>query len=162
MSISGIGRSGGFDISKMASTIASDMVKKFDANGDGSIDKKEFVSGLAAKGVSADVAAKQFDSIDAKKTGKINQTDIESAIKAGKGGPPPGGRPPGGMPPGGAGKAGASSTASSSKTYDKKDLNQDGTVTAEEELIYDLKNSAATSADEKTTTQKAGNINVTA
>ncbi len=35
--------------------------------------------------------------------------------------------------------AGASS-ASSTKTYDKKDLNKDGTVSAYEELVYAMKN----------------------
>jgi len=165
MSINGIGSAGGFDLSKMASTIASKMVKNLDTNKDGSIDKKEFVSGLTAKGISADEAGKQFDNIDTKHTGKINQADIESAIKVsdGKGRPPPGGRPTGGQPSGGTGQTGGSSTTNSSKTYDKRDLNKDGTVTAEEQLVYDFKHPAVASTDQKTTTQKLGsNVNVTA
>ena len=174
MSVSGIGSPGGFDVSKMASTIASKVVKNLDSNGDGTLDKKEFVAGLTANGVSAADAAKQFDSIDTKKTGKISQADIESAIKAsvgnggpppgGKAGPPPGGGPAGGPPPGGAGKAGGStSTGASSKTYDKMDLNQDGTVSSVEELVYELKHSAVASSDSKPSAQKLGNnINVTA
>ena len=170
MAINGIGSAGGFDLSKMASNIASRMVKNLDANKDGSIDKKEFVAGLTAKGISADEAGKQFDSIDTKKTGKISQADIESAIKAngGKGAPPPGGPPPGGGPKGGKGaggaaQAGGASTTSSSKSYDAKDLNTDGTVTAEEELVYDLKHPAVATTDKGTTTQNLGNnVNVTA
>ena len=170
MSINGIGSASGFDLSKMASNIASGMVKNLDTDKDGSIDKKEFVAGLTAKGISADEAGEQFDSIDTKKTGKISQADIESAIKAngGRGGPPPGGPPPGGGPeggsgPGGAVKAGGESTTSSSKSYDAKDLNKDGTVTADEELIYDLKHPAIASTDSGATTQKLGNnVNTTA
>lgn len=169
MSVSGIGSPGGFDVSTMVSTIASKVVKNLDSNGDGTLDKKEFVAGLTANGVSATDAANQFDSIDTKKTGKISQADIESAIKAsiGNGGSPPGGKagpPPGGGPAGGAGKAGGStSTGASSKTYDKMDLNQDGTVSSVEELVYELKHSAIASSDSKPSAQKLGNnINVTA
>jgi hypothetical protein len=174
MSVSGIGSPGGFDVSKMASTIASKVVKNLDSNGDGTLDKKEFVAGLTANGVSAADAAKQFDSIDTKKTGTISQADIESAIKVsiGNGGPPPGGKggpphsggPTGGPPPSGAGQAGGSSTTgASSKTYDKKDLNQDGTVSSVEELVYDLKHGAVSSSNNKPSAQTLGsNINVTA
>lgn len=46
---------------------------------------------------------------------------------------------------GGAKSSAAASTSSSSstKTYDKKDTNQDGTVSAYEELVYDMKHPAA-------------------
>lgn len=48
---------------------------------------------------------------------------------------------------GGAKPAAASASASSSaKTYDKKDTNQDGTVSAYEELVYDMKHPAAQDA----------------
>jgi hypothetical protein len=172
MSISGIGSAGGFDVSKMASTIASKMEKNLDTNSDGTLDKKEFVAGLTANGVSAADAAKQFDSIDTKKTGKITQADIESAIKSnivkgdpppgGKSGPPPGAAAAGGHGPGGAGQTGGSATTST-KTYDKADLNQDGTVTSVETLIYELKHPVVASSDNKTTTQKPGsNVNVNA
>ena len=171
MSISGIGSTGGFDVSKLASSIASKMLKNLDTNGDGTLDKKEFVAGLTANGVSAADAAKQFDSIDTKKTGKTTQADIESTIKSSiaKGGPPPGGKgdpppsggPAGGHAPGGAGPAGGASKTSSSKTYDKMDLNQDGTVTSEEVLVYELKHPVVASSDNKTTTQKLGsNVDV--
>lgn len=170
MSISGIGSPGGLDVSKMASTIASKVVKNLDSNGDGTLEKKEFVAGLTANGISAADAAKQFDSIDTKKTGKISQTDIESAIKSsiakggpppgGKNGPPPGGGAAGGHGPGGAGQTGGSATTST-KTYDKEDINQDGTVTSAEALVYALKHPAEASSSNKTPTEKPGsNVNV--
>lgn len=174
MSVSGIGNAGGFDPAKMASTIAAKVVKNLDTNGDGNLDKNEFVSGLTTNGISAADAAKQFDSIDTKKTGKISQADIESAIKVsigkggpppgGKSGPPPGGGPAGGPPPGGAGKTGSSSaSSSSSKNYDKMDLNQDGTVSSMEALVYEFKHGDVASSDSKSSTQKLGNnLDVTA
>ena len=167
MAVSGIGSTGGFDLSKNASQIATAIVKKLDSNGDGSISKKEFVSGLTAKGISATDAAKQFDALDTSKSGKISKTDLEAAIKAtgGKpaGSPPPGGPPPGGPPPAGGhsgGKSASSSTSrassSTAKTYDKKDSNQDGTVSAAEELTYDIKHPTAKSAAQSSS--QPGNI----
>ena len=72
----GSGGAGGFDISKMAASVASRMMNQLDTNKDGKLDKAEFVSGLVAKGVSADAASKQFDAIDTKKTGTITKADI--------------------------------------------------------------------------------------
>jgi hypothetical protein len=49
---------------------------------------------------------------------------------------------------GGAKPAAASSSSSSStKTYDKKDTNKDGTVSAYEELVYDMKHPATQDND---------------
>jgi hypothetical protein len=46
----------------------------------------------------------------------------------------------GGAPPNGAKQSsGASDSSSSNKVYDKKDLNKDGTVSAEEEILYSIK-----------------------
>lgn len=173
MSVSGIGSGGGFEVSKMASTIASKVVKNLDANGDGSLDKKEFITGLTAKGVSADDAEKQFDRIDTKKTGTITQADLESDIKntIGKGGPPPGGKggpPPSGGPTGastagGAGQANGSASTNSAKTYDKADANKDGTVTSMEALVYQLKHPAVAPSDNNAATQRlGGNVDVQA
>jgi EF hand len=133
MSISAIGGSGGFDVSKMASKIVKDL----DANGDGSIDKAEFTKGMAAKGMSADEASKKFDSVDTKKTGKITQSDIEKDLKNNA--------PKGHPPSGGAGKSGGASS-NSSTTYDVKDTNKDGKVSAMEELVYEIKNAAKSSS----------------
>jgi hypothetical protein len=152
MSIGAIGSSGGFDVSQMASKI----VKDFDKNSDGSIDKSEFTSGLVSKGMSEEDAAKKFDSIDTQKTGKISQGDIEADLKAnvkntsGHSGPPPSG---------GAGKAGGTTQGSNSKTYDAKDTNKDGTVSAMEELIYEIKNSSKEGAkvSDASTTESINN-----
>lgn len=133
MSVSGIGRLGGFDASKMASKI----VKELDKNGNGSIDKAEFTKGMVAKGMSEDEAAKKFGSIDTKNTGKISQSEIENDIKSNvkQGGDTSGGRPPSRGKPSGASENGSTS-------YDVKDTNKDGTVSAAEELIYDIKHAA--------------------
>ena len=49
----------------------------------------------------------------------------------------------GGAPPGGGKQSSSTSESSNStKSYDKRDLNKDGTVSAEEELLYDLKHPA--------------------
>lgn len=122
VSTSGIGGAGSFDPSKFA----SNLVKKLDTNEDGSLDKTEFVNGLTSAGVSAEDAAKKFDSIDTKKAGKITQADIEADIKSDNGGAPPAAKPQ------------VAASAGSSTDYDKKDANKDGTVSGMEELIYDL------------------------
>jgi len=49
----------------------------------------------------------------------------------------------GSQPQNGAKQSGGASTASSSKTYDKKDLNEDGTVTALEKLMYEIEHPEA-------------------
>ncbi len=149
MSINGIGSSGSFDASKMASQI----VKKLDANGDGSVDKSEFIKGMATKGISADEASKKFDSIDTNKTGKITQSDIESDIKSTV---KKGSGSAGGHPSGTAGKSGGASQSSSSTSYDVKDTNKDGTVSAVEELVYDMKHaSSSTSKTSDTSTNQS-------
>jgi hypothetical protein len=161
MSISAVSRSApsAADISSFAARI----IKKTDTNGDGSVDKQEFVTGLAAKGVSAADAAKQFDSLDTQKTGKLTQSDIESDLKAKgpQGAAPAGARPSGSPPGGGAGKAeggggstsgtsASSSSSSSSTNYDVKDTNKDGTVSAVEALVYEIAHPAASTTSATT------------
>jgi Ca2+-binding EF-hand superfamily protein len=123
--------------------MAARMMQQFDTNKDGSLDKAEFTAGLAAKGVPADEAAKRFDSIDTKGSGKITQGDIEAAIKAGAGkaarpagGPREGGHARGGG--GGAHGAEKASSGSSTTTYEAADTNKDGTVSATEEMLYSM------------------------
>jgi len=158
MSISAVGSSGGIDRSQMASKMASRMVKDMDADGDGSVNKAEFVKGLAAKGVSADEAGKRFDAIDTKHAGTVSQGDIETAIKAGGAKKPSGA---GGPPPGGGAKPGGAAKSSDTKSYDKKDANKDGTVSTEEELVYDLSHVDAAGA-KKSGAQRIGqNLDVT-
>lgn len=164
-----------FDPAKGASRFAAKVFGDLDSDKDGKLSKTEFVSGLQSKGVSADDAAKQFDAIDTQKTGSITQSDLETAVKSGKFGPPAGARGAGGGPPpggpqgggrpegaGGAGGAGgAASTGSSTQTFEAADTNKDGTVSAEEQLVYSI---AHPSADATSTdASKLGtNVNETA
>lgn len=88
--------------------------------------------------MSADEAAKKFDNIDTKKTGKISQSNIETDLKNNT--------PKGPSPSGGAGKPGGTSQSNSSTTYDVKDTNKDGKVSAMEDLVYEIKNAAKASS----------------
>ena len=137
-----------FDPSKGAARFASKVFKDMDTDTDGKVSKDEFVKGLESKGVSSDDATKQFDAIDKQGNGSITKDDLESAIKSGDFKPP---RPQGGAQGGGAahgaggaggggGSGGSSSVSASSasKTYEAADKNEDGTVTQQEQLIYDL------------------------
>lgn len=72
-------------------------------------------------------------------------------------GPPAGGKPPSGPPPGEpkdtvelSSKSTASTTSSDTKTYDKMDINKDGTVTAQERLEYLMTQGTDTSASSST------------
>jgi hypothetical protein len=80
---------------------------------------------------SGDLKAAQEAYADIKKT--MSQGPTNQARAGGPGGP-------GGASPGGAKQSSGANGASSKKEYDKKDLNKDGVVSAEEEIVYDLKN----------------------
>ena len=152
-----------FDPAKGAARFASKVFSDLDTDKDGKVNKDEFVSGLASKGVSADDATKQFDAIDTQKTGSITQSDLETAIKSGTFAPPRpadgaggagGAHAHGGKPPEGAGGAGGAGSASSStKTYDPADTNEDGTVSSQEQLVY----SVSHPSDKTSDTSKIGN-----
>ncbi|TFW26605.1 EF-hand domain-containing protein [Duganella callida] len=155
LSGSGTTQATSFDPSKGAARFASKVFGDMDADKDGSVTKDEFVKGLESKGVSADDAAKQFDAIDTQKSGAITRDDLEGAIKSGTFQPP---RPQGGAHGGGrsegaggaqaAGGAGSVSTSSSStKTYEAADSNQDGSVSQQEQLIYDLSHGSGSTSD---------------
>lgn len=90
--------------------------------------------------------------------------DIQSSLaqRPSRGGQPSGGLPPGGAPPTGGPHGGGhggghgtekSGSSSTNQTYDPKDTNQDGTVSLQEELIYNLSHAQAT----KSTTSSAAN-----
>ena len=172
MSISSVGKSNvaGFDPTKMASMMASKMMKDLDPNNTGKVTKDQFISGMAAKGVSSADATKMYDAIDTKKTGSIGKSDIETAIKSGnlkpqpagsQGGPQGPGGPGkhGGGGPGGPGGAGKSGSAnSSSTTYAAADTNQDGVVSVQEAAIYAMKHPSVSNTDTtKTDPSKLGN-----
>jgi hypothetical protein len=153
-----------FDPSKGAARFASKIFKDMDTDTDGSVSKDEFVKGLESKGVSSDDATKQFDAIDKTGSGSITKDDLESAIKSGDFKPPRpqggeggaqagGGAKAAGAGGGGGGGGGTSGVSSSSgtKTYQAADKNEDGTVTQQEQLVYDIaqasKSAASSSAD---------------
>lgn len=141
-----------FDPAKGAARFASKIFNDMDTDTDGSVSKDEFVKGLESKGVSADDATKQFDTIDKEGTGSITKDDLESAIKSGDFKPPrpqggEGGKPTEGA--GGAQRAGGGSS-SATKTYEAADKNEDGTVTQQEQLIYDMAQSAKSAATSST------------
>jgi hypothetical protein len=139
MSIGSIGSSGSFDPAQMA----ANFFKKADANGDGSIDKSELKTMLSngpnGKSMTDAEVDKVFKEVDTNGDGKISASENEAQMKkmGAQGAPSSGGT--GGMPAGGAQASSGTSSSSSNKVYDKKDANKDGTVSAQEELEYDLK-----------------------
>jgi hypothetical protein len=169
MSISSVGSGGGggFDPSKMASKIASKMMSDLDPNNTGKVTKDQFISGMAAKGISDADATKMYDAIDTKKTGSIGKTDIEAAIKSDNLKPPSGdpqSGPRGAGGPGGPGKSGgpggaggAGGASDSSLTYAAADTNKDGVVSAQEAAIYAISHpSTAATESTKTDPSKLG------
>ena len=155
MSINPVGNSngGGFDPSKMASVMASKMMKDLDPNNTGKVTKDQFISGMTAKGISSADATKMYDAIDTKKPGSIGKSDIETAIKSGNlkppsGGPQGGARGPGGPGRHGGGPGGKSDSANSaSTTYAAADTNQDGVVSVQEAAVYAVKHPSVTTKD---------------
>lgn len=152
-----------FDPAKGAARLASKVFSDMDTDTDGSVTKDEFVKGLESKGVSTEDATKQYEAIDKEGTGSITKDDLESAIKSGDFKPPrpqggAGGPQGGGAPQGGGGAGGASSVSASSstKTYQAADTNEDGTVTQQEQLIYDMAQ-ASKNASSTTSTSSLGN-----
>lgn len=145
-----------FDPAKGAARFAAKVFGDLDADKDGKVNKDEFVSGLESKGVSADDATNQFDAIDTQKSGSITQSDLETAIKSGTFSPP---KPPAGTGgPGGAaghqdgarpaeGAGGVSSASNATKTYEAADSNEDGAVSAQEQLVYDNSHPSAKTSD---------------
>jgi soluble cytochrome b562 len=81
---------------------------------------------------SGDVEAAKDAYADIKKT--MAQKPSGGSQARGAGGPPPGGAPPSGAPK----TADSDSSSDTSKVYDKKDANEDGTVSWKEETDYDL------------------------
>jgi hypothetical protein len=142
-----------FDPAKGAARFAAKVFGDIDADKDGKVNKEEFVSGLASKGVSADDATKQFDAIDKQKSGSITQSDLEAAIKSGDFTPPKpaagtgeaGGAQGGAKPAGGAGGAGGAGSAT--KTYEAADKNEDGSVSEQEQLVYNISHPSEKTSD---------------
>lgn len=147
----------GVDPGRMAARTASRMMDELDANKDGKVDKREFVSAMTAKGMTEEDAIKQFDAIDTQKTGSITKSDITSAIRSGALKPPPGGRPPaGGRPAGGPPPAG-----NTSPSFAPADTNKDGTVDAQEAFVYSLMHEVKPSTETTDSSKLGSNVDET-
>lgn len=107
------------------------MFKKLDTNGDGGVTKDEFLANIKKQdGDTDEKLEKMFTETDTDGDGIITEAENEAIMqKMAKQGPPP-------PPPS---KSSGSSSSSSSTTYDVKDINKDGSVSAEEKLAYILK-----------------------
>jgi hypothetical protein len=154
-----------FDPSKHAARLASKVFSDMDTDTDGSVTKDEFVKGLESKGVSSEDATKQYQAIDKEGTGSITKDDLESAIKSGDFKPPrpqggAGGPQGGGAPQGGSGGASSVSSSGSTKTYEAADKNEDGTVTQQEQLVYDMAQAAKSASTGSTTSAASLGNNV--
>jgi len=126
-----------------SSTTVDEIFKKLDSNSDDKITKDEMSSGMK----------KLADALDS----QMNQMRMNgNSGKGSRGTPPSGGMPP---PPPSSGSGSANSTSgtssasstqssSTTKIYESADTNQDGKVSAQEKLAYELKaqNSASTSS----------------
>jgi hypothetical protein len=154
-----------FDPSKHAARLASKVFSDMDTDTDGSVTKDEFVKGLESKGVSSEGATKQYEAIDKEGTGSITKDDLESAIKSGDFKPPrpqggAGGPQGGGAPQGDNGGASSVSSSSSTKTYEAADKNEDGTVTQQEQLVYDMAQAAKSASTSSTSSAASLGNNV--
>ena len=150
--------SGNLTDAKQALTQLQKDVPPQAGNGDNPLSAK--MQTLSKAVDAGDLKAAQAAYADIKKT--ISQGPPAGGRPAGM---PGGGPPSGGSPAGGAGKSsGAGSSSSSNKTYDKKDTNKDGTVSAMEELAYDLKNpgDAAKTSTTAKINSNGGSIDITA
>jgi hypothetical protein len=95
-------------------------------------------NGPSGKTVTDAEVDKVFKEVDTNGDGKIDETENAAQMKkvsTGQSGAPPSG---------GAGQSGAAMSSGGNKVYDKKDLNKDGTVTAQEEAKYDLQHPGET------------------
>lgn len=151
-----------FDPAKGASRLAAKVFGEMDADTDGKVSKDEFVKGLESKGVSTEDAGKQYAAIDKEGTGSITQDDLTSAIKSGDFKPP---RPQdaeaqqasSGANGGGGGGGSVGGSSSAAKTYEAADKNEDGTVTQQEQLVYELAQANKAAASAATNSANLGN-----
>jgi Ca2+-binding EF-hand superfamily protein len=135
--------SGSDTSSSNSSTTVDEMFKKLDSNSDDKITKDEMSSGMK----------KLTEALDS----QMNQMRMNGNSGKGSGGTPPSGGMPPPPPPSGSGNTKSTASASSesstqssstTKIYDPADTNQDGKVSRQETLAYELKaeNSASTSS----------------
>lgn len=120
-------------ISNNMSFDPSAMFKKLDTDGDGGVTKEEFLANIKKQdGDTDEKLTKMFEETDTDGDGVITEAENEAIMqKMSKQGPPP--------PSSSSTSSSSSSSSSSSTTYDVRDANKDGNVTAEEKLAYVLK-----------------------
>ncbi len=162
-SISGLGGSNAF------AAMQQRMFKRADGDGSGSVDASELQSMLddisQHTGASFDDSAAVLAKMDSNGDGSLNADELASGMKdlmppppstvamaqqrgggpAGAGGPPPG-PPPGGARNDGDDAGSTGSTSGSSAATDPLDTNGDGTVSAQERMLGELKQLAARAA----------------
>lgn len=150
--------SGGVDATELAAMLekgplsgqsgdSAELLKKMDGNGDGSLSQDELGQGLrelmpppastldfAQQRGAANDEVDVFTELDADGDGALTRGEFE----AGRPAPPPGGMPP----------ASSGSTSATSTDFDPLDVNQDGTVSQIERLAGQLKELAASGADD--------------
>lgn len=172
----------------MSISAVSSVGSNYQAVGTNSMDsmKKNFDSlGSALSSGNLDDAKKAFAEIqkNAPKDGKTPSeiTDLQKALDSGdvkaaqeayakvqqkmSQGRPQGAPPQGEQPPqGGQGDTvtlsskSQSASSSSNQTYDKKDANKDGTVSAQEELAYDIAHATSESSETDTSSTKQNTL----
>jgi Ca2+-binding EF-hand superfamily protein len=148
-----------FDPAKGAARFASKVFSDMDTDTDGKVSKDEFVKGLESKGVSTEDATKQYEAIDKEGTDRsprttwnrpsraaISNRRVHKAAQAAR---------KVAAQRGGAGQR--VSGSSSTKTYEAADKNEDGTVTQQEQLVYDMAQATKTAAASTTSASSLGN-----
>ena len=167
MAITSIGRPLTLDLTQSTASaarkeLAAKMLADMDTDQDGKVSKAEFTgfgetmkaSGAArqppAGGAQMPSANSLFSSADTDGSQALSVDELSAMLAEGEtraqasggpGGAGPGGGGmggPAGAGPAGGGGAGASSSTSSSSDTDPADANQDGTVSATEQLMYEL------------------------
>jgi len=168
------------NVTGMRQKMAEKMATEMDTDKSGSVSKEEFVAfgeklkaqapkqsaGSGGTAPTMPSADKLFSAADANGDQSLSVDELSSMLAkaetqgpagAMRGGPPPGGPPPGGM--GGAGGAkgspggkasSESHSSSTSKTTNPADTNKDGTVSAAEQLVYDMTHSTASAKTSST------------
>ena len=145
MAIQSIGSGSSFDVSSLAQS----LLKKLDSNQDGGISSSEFQSALQDSSSNSQDSVELFSLLDGNSDSQISLNELESTLKSlslaqsaqGTSSAASGGARPAGGGGGGGGGGGVSATDSSSGSstyYDVRDTNQDGVVSYQEMMAYQL------------------------
>lgn len=138
------------------SKVVDKLFEKADTNQDGKITKDELTKSVETDSASAGGSDRKisvdevFQMLDAGGKGYITKQDAAEGLdKLAQKATEAAEKPAGG---GGGGRAGGGTAASASATeYDPRDTNQDGTVSAQEQMAYELKQYTQASTVESST-----------